>query len=540
MATVHIRKGRSVFYVRVHVPTDLQVQLGREEISRSLRTSDPSLADCRSKVADAKAAILFHTVRRHPRMTPAQIRALVSRYIGERLDEWEEALAASDLDETVNGQWQDAVSAFAQSTVDECTAALRALKPTASPDAVKDFMERYKLTHIALGSSAYRLLSRELTKAERVIQGKIKERVQGEYGDEYGPVIHQVAATEHRPDVEPELRVTLSEAIPAYLKHIEHRAPGTLEAKRNVLKRFLEIVTDKPVHSILKRDRIVYRDTLAKLPANAAKRFPGMPLAQVLERAKEHPKFAPLSKVTISQDLTHLITFFSWLIDEGKYTGPNPAVGLAYEGVEKKAHEAYSDADIQTIFGSDEFNAQKDDTLYSSRYWLPLILLHTGARREEIANLALSDIRQEEGIWCFDIAPDIARGRRIKNKSSKRRTPIHSHLIKAGLLEYVELRKANGDTLLFTKRNTIKGRATAGDAVSKWWHRLMKRLRVPGDKTLHGLRPTVTTKLHAAGVDGETRREILGHSGKDVHETVYLRLSVKTLSESLEKLRYKF
>jgi integrase len=68
----------------------------------------------------------------------------------------------------------------------------------------------------------------------------------------------------------------------------------------------------------------------------------------------------------------------------------------------------------------------------------------------------------------------------------------------------------------------------------------MKRLRIPGEKTLHGLRPTVTTKLHAAGVDGETRRELLGHSGKDVHETVYLRLSVKTLSESLEKLRYKF
>ena len=39
--------------------------------------------------------------------------------------------------------------------------------------------------------------------------------------------------------------------------------------------------------------------------------------------------------------------------------------------------------------------------------------------------------------------------------------------------------------------------------------------------------------------DGEVRRELLGHSGKDINETVYLRLSVlKTLSENLEKVDF--
>src|SRR5688572_96054 len=37
-------------------------------------------------------------------------------------------------------------------------------------------------------------------------------------------------------------------------------------------------------------------------------------------------------------------------------------------------------------------------------------------------------------------------------------------------------------------------------------------------------------------VDGETRRELLGHSGKDVHETVYLRPSLPVLHQHLENL----
>jgi integrase len=55
---------------------------------------------------------------------------------------------------------------------------------------------------------------------------------------------------------------------------------------------------------------------------------------------------------------------------------------------------------------------------------------------------------------------------------------------------------------------------------------------------MHGFRSTVTTRLHEAGVDGELRRELLGHSGKDVHETVYLRPSLPVLSGHLEKLDF--
>ena len=111
-------------------------------------------------------------------MTPGQLRSLVSRYIGERLDEWEKSIASIGLDEKVNGQWQACLSVFAQNAVNECTAALRSLRQ-GDERLAHEFMERYKLT-MEPGSSAYRMLCRELVKAERVIQEKMREWAQDE------------------------------------------------------------------------------------------------------------------------------------------------------------------------------------------------------------------------------------------------------------------------------------------------------------------------------------------------------------------------
>jgi integrase len=166
------------------------------------------------------------------------------------------------------------------------------------------------------------------------------------------------------------------------------------------------------------------------------------------------------------------------------------------------------------------------------------VLLFTGARREEVANLALIDIKEEEGVKHFNIAPDPTRGRRLKNKASRRCVPIHSHLIELGFLHYVDTMRARKESLLFPK-TTTKGRATPGDAVNKWFHRLLLKLSIPGEKSLHSFRPTMTTKLYESGVDGETRRELLGHSGKDVHEITYLRPPLPVLKTHLEKVNFR-
>ena len=213
--------------------------------------------------------------------------------------------------------------------MDDCESSLRS-NGQATSDLVQEFVERYKVP--LDGEREKTFLGRELLKAERVIAGKIKQRVQGDYGAEY--ISNGNGRRECTAVGAPVAGPALSEVIPAYLKHYEHRAPGTLEAKRNVLKRFAEIVgADKPVSSILKADCVAYRETLRKLPANVSKRFPGLSLREVVDKAKGLPEAMMLAKVTINQDLTQLTHFFTWLMNEGLYAGAsNPANGLQYEG----------------------------------------------------------------------------------------------------------------------------------------------------------------------------------------------------------------
>lgn len=80
-------------------------------------------------------------------------------------------------------------------------------------------------------------------------------------------------------------------------------------------------------------------------------------------------------------------------------------------------------------------------------FWCPLIGAYTGARREEIAGLAHTDILEIDGIPCFSI--EDSELRRIKNISSKRLMPVHRQLIALGFLDLVKKQKAKCEVDMF-------------------------------------------------------------------------------------------
>ena len=76
-----------------------------------------------------------------------------------------------------------------------------------------------------------------------------------------------------------------------------------------------------------------------------------------------------------------------------------------------------------------------------------------------------------EGIPHLDINTlDKRASKRVKNKASRRKLPLHPELVKCGLLAYVEERQGSGDVQLFPDL-----RASVSDQVtgnwSKWWGR---------------------------------------------------------------------
>lgn len=456
-------------------------------------------------------------------MSHPDIHGLAQQWLTEALEELEERLLAMNGYEEDEG-YDLALSDALEST--ECQLMnndLSKIKPEVD--------ELLKAQGVGgLPKELYRRLCREVIKVKQTYLREEMERREGRYRpNSFG--VPQAPPVQKKPTSPLFSKVTLE-----YLKDFERRAPGTIVAKKTVFKRFLSIIGDKPLSSISEKDLLRYRETLTRMPANMTKRYPGKTVAEVL-KATEGKDIDRLSLATINMDLTHLSHFFGWALSKPRrYLQENPVEGLFYEDVEAKGYAPYTDQDLKTIFSSDEFQTHRTGSDVA-RYWLPLVLYFSGCRREEIANMALTDIKTEDGIVYFDVAPDLTRGRRLKTKSSRRIVPVHSALVSLGFLQYVTERGSRGESLLFSKE-TPGGRATVGDSVSKWWGRLMRSKGIVGKKTLHSFRPTVTTRLHEAGVDGETRRQLLGHAGKDVHETVYLQPSLPVLKTAIEKLRF--
>src|SRR5665213_3176731 len=75
-------------------------------------------------------------------------------------------------------------------------------------------------------------------------------------------------------------------------------------------------------------------------------------------------------------------------------------------------------------------------------FWVPLIALHSGMRLGEILQLMKSDVKEENGIWYFDV--NKGEGKSLKTASSKRRVPIHRSLIDLGLVYHVKQGQQSG------------------------------------------------------------------------------------------------
>jgi integrase len=191
---------------------------------------------------------------------------------------------------------------------------------------------------------------------------------------------------------------------------------------------------------------------------------------------------------------------------------------------DKRADEerdAFSKEDLLKLFHSKRYT---DDSFLSPHmFWLPVLGLFTGARLNELCQLAVDDIEDVEGIWCFNIRPGTdddpnspftPEKKRIKNKSSIRSIPIHSLLLDdLRLLDYVQSLRDRGEIRLFPdipyQHNSYSQYA------SKWFGRYKKRcgvVAVNRKLDFHSFRHTVITCLKYIGVDYQVIAQLTGHT----------------------------
>lgn len=274
----------------------------------------------------------------------------------------------------------------------------------------------------------------------------------------------------------------------------------TLEDHEAVFSLFREIFGDVPVSRIDKTLMRDFKSTIIQLPPNMRKiaKYKNKTIRQILAMKPRET----LSPHTINKYLSRLSNLFSYAVAHG-YMTVNPAGSLKVKLRSRPDEErkAYTQEDLKKLF-------REPDQSASYCYWTPLIALYSGCRLEEICQLHLGDIRQEDGVWVFDINDNHEKN--LKTLSSVRLIPIHPQLITLGLLDHVNQLEAKGELRLFPELR--QRRDGYGQTVSKWFQRYKVRCGIEEGKTFHSFRHTFITHLKHKQVDPFMLHELDGHT----------------------------
>lgn len=314
---------------------------------------------------------------------------------------------------------------------------------------------------------------------------------------------------------------------------------------------FLEWMGDRPIHWVRKIDYSSFKNwMLTEYRAPDLK--PGKP--------------AGLNPRSVDKYTTAVNGLFKWAQASGYF--PDREVLptslqtiMSKSAVKKRAKKREANRNFQEHELPVAFNPETylHENQVVHHFWPPLLALFTGARRAEVSQLLIRDVRQDSnGLWLLDITDD-DRGKNVKNESARRTVPLHPTLIEIGFLDYLEeVKKAGLGESLFPGIGANKHNEK-GNAVGNAWRRYLIAcgLRTeeqvdddPNTLTFHSLRHTAISVLRNAGVAYDLRCQMVGHEAEGQHAEYGGPAVAATLAEKVlpvfhypgldfSKLRYK-
>ncbi|CAM2194470.1 protein of unknown function [Paraburkholderia kururiensis] len=264
-----------------------------------------------------------------------------------------------------------------------------------------------------------------------------------------------------------------------------------------VAARFRELVGLVPVPSIERSHVVAFKDALLK---------------------------SGQTPVNTDKQLTILSTLLNYATVQGQLTS-NPAKGVKV-GERRNAKAARIPFDLpalKLIFGSSIYASGERPGAGGGEasYWLPLLALYTGARVEELAQLAPSDVQQAaytdargaaHTAWVIRVS-DEGEGQELKTASSRRRIPIHSDLVALGFIKYAASMK--GSRLFPDLTPDVMG-TESGNWV-KWFSKHKRALGIADRRMVfHSFRHLFKHTLRELHVTEEVNDALTGHSSASV------------------------
>lgn len=177
---------------------------------------------------------------------------------------------------------------------------------------------------------------------------------------------------------------------------------------------------------------------------------------------------------------------------------PFHGVNLSEYGKKTDSYRAFTQDELKQIF---QIPMNDED------YLILAILITTGMRLDEAALLTEEQIKDLDGILCFDLTTE---GVRVKNKGSKRRIPIPKVIT-----GYISGGKAsNGSNKRLFSYRIHEGKAE--NAASKKLMKIIRKVTKERTKTVHSMRGNFKDFLREKDVPKEINDYITGHGQGDV------------------------
>ena len=293
---------------------------------------------------------------------------------------------------------------------------------------------------------------------------------------------------------------------------------GTEYKEGAKVRLFAEIMgLDRDLGSLTIDDMRDVKAALLRFPSNRNKlaQYRDMTMAEVLKA--EVPEDQRLQPTTLKNYFNKIGAFLKWAKKHRYHSDPTIASDILTIKATKQDHEHRSPLtteDISLYFSPDTFPRATENS--PAMFWVSVMGLFTGARLEELCQLYLSDIVEEDGVWCFAFRPD-RPDKLMKTLASRRFTPIAPFLTEElNFLVYVDKLKAEGQERLFPE-------LTPHGSDSKYSHYLSRRLgayrasiglradAAGGKKDFHSFRGTVAQWCEERGVPEKLAARIIGH-----------------------------
>ena len=519
----------NVFYFRWPIPQPFHPAYKRTHIKVSLRTREPRIALQLARILMYRAEqLVYHVSGGAVRYD--EIRTLLKGHFTTLLEQRKAAIAES-------GRLSAGDRATLESSISVSgDADIFNLADDGEGIPVDRLIERYGLT-VPRGSKAREMLQAELQRSYSAFCQEVLD-----YDDSLERY-NLSEASETSVHAVTSNGTTLSGLIDVYAN--ERMRGGNWTARterdyRSIYGLLCEMLDgDMPCMAIDVTAAQKVKATLGKVPKNIKvnPKTRDLPFAEAIAL----DDVERMQVKTMNKHLAAYNGLFGWA-EKNSYVSKNVFAGMTIKQRQStgSSRAAFSNDQIElmvrTILRNEQGRIKKD-----YQKWGPLLGLYTGARLNEISQLRLEDIREEEGVWCFDIN-ERAEGVRLKTASATRLIPVHSRLLELGLIDYVKGLGIDKESRLLHELGYSEGTGY-GRNLSRWFNGpFLKGLGMNGQGLVfHSFRHTMVTNLMQSGIEEPLVKSIIGHAQEGVTQSVYFGegYTVAQKQAALESLSWK-